>query len=116
MESRRADLRDLWSAKIHDVFRLVHVLDTTRGPTRRRECLDNLIVLNAAGLRRVDRLRRVLTRSRTHLALEMDASLARNPVRHVMCPAGRRRPRAVPLTILGEEQIATSSVWRSPGP
>src|SRR5882762_11824063 len=40
-------------ARIHDVFLLVHVLDTTRGPTRRRECLDHLIVLNAAGLRRV---------------------------------------------------------------
>ncbi len=44
----------------------------------RRQCLDHMIVLNAAGLRRVlSRNVEYYTRSRTHLALEKDAPLPR---------------------------------------
>jgi transposase InsO family protein len=44
----------------------------------RRECLDHLIILNAAGLRRVlSRYVEYYTASRTHLALEKDAPLPR---------------------------------------
>ena len=44
----------------------------------RRQCLDHVVVLNAAGLRRViDRLHRLLLASRTDLSLDKDSPVAR---------------------------------------
>jgi putative transposase len=56
----------------------VQVEDPTRGREIRRECLDHVIVVNAAGLHQV--LAAYVTyymHSRTHLALEKDAPISR---------------------------------------
>jgi putative transposase len=58
----------------------------------RRECLDHVIVLNAAGLRKI--LKSYVTyysESRTHLALEKDA-----PQPRLMCPTDTGPIVAVP--------------------
>jgi putative transposase len=53
----------------------------------RRECLDHVIIFNAAGLRRVlNAYIEYYTSSRTHLALEKDAPVPRPVARHT---AGR---------------------------
>ena len=47
----------------------------------RRECLDHVVVLNAAGLRRVlTEYIEYYLRSRTHLSLNKDAPISRAPV------------------------------------
>ncbi len=64
----------------HDRRRIVHVAVTAHPiiGSVRRECLDHVIILNAAGLRRVlNAYVEYDMASRTHLALEKDAPLPR---------------------------------------
>ena len=61
----------------------------------RRECLDHVIVANAAGLHRVlTRVRRVLHAPRTHLALDKDAPISRPVMPPWMGGSSRRRTSA----------------------
>ena len=68
--------------------------------SRRRECLDHVIVLNAAGLRTiVTSYVAYYTNSRTHLSLSKDS------------------PTSRPISPVGNEPvIAIPEVWRTPSP